>query len=193
MRTKYKVAFIILIVASLAVIFSAVALKARSKKSGSPSTTTTPTSSATAGGKDDKSSSTPSATKTVQEAHSSSKTYKNTDYGFEVTFPDSFEGYEVKKAEISGEGMVARYTVLIPTSDTKYSNLVDGKASPMEFFVYNKTFWEGSNRPGVRSSEIIKSDKYVYTYSTWESSPEDKKTLTDKDLVKVIETFKLNN
>ena len=119
--------------------------------------------------------------------------YKNSDYGFQITFPVSMSGFTIKKTQTDQAGIIAKYSILLSTSDKNYKNLLDSKAIAMEIYIYDPVFWAKPAKEGVHSSEITKSEKYVYTYSIWEESPADLKTITDKDFVKTIETFKLTN
>jgi len=190
MKTKNKIALSILIVAILAATISLILLKINNKKSINPSLSVT----ATASQASSSTSVTSQASKTADPKATQipAGLYVNSDYKFQVTFPESFSGYEVKKVESTGEGIVASYAVLLKTEDKDYKNVISGKAVPIKFYIFEKSFWEKSDRGSVGSSEIVKGDKYVFTYSTWESQPSDLTIITDKDLVKVIETFKLN-
>lgn len=190
MKTKNKIALSILIVAILAATISLILLKINNKKSTNPSlpltVTVSPSSNSASATSEASKTADPKATQTPAGL------YANSDYKFQVTFPESFTGYEVKKVESTGEGIVASYAVLLKTEDKNYKNVISDKAVPIKFYVFEKSFWEKSDRGSVNSSEIMKSDKYAFTYSTWENQPSDLTIITDKDLVKTIETFKLN-
>jgi hypothetical protein len=99
--------------------------------------------------------------------------------------------YAIEKTLTDQIGVIAKYSVLLPTNDKNFKSILDSKAIAMELYIYDPVFWAKPEKTTVRSSEITKNDKYVYTYSTWEGSPADLKTVTDKDFVNLIKTFRL--
>jgi len=190
MKTKNKIAGIILLVCAVAIIVSAILLKSdRGKSFFGKNTGATQTGSAPSAAV----SSFSTASQTSEAKSDDSMVYKNTDYGFKVTFPPSLKGYAVEKTPTDQTGVIAKYSVLLPTGDNNYKNKIASKAIAMEFYVYDPAVWAKTQKDGVRSTEIIEGEKYVYTYSIWEESPADLKTITDKDFVKIIETFELTS
>ena len=187
-QTKNKVAGIILAFCALAIVICVLLLKNYKGESTNNNTTQVALLSGTSSAL-----SKTSASATTTAKPNDPMVYKNTDYGFQIIFPVSMSGFTIKKTQTDQAGVIAKYSVLLSTSDKNYKNLLDSKAIAMEIYIYDPVFWTKPAREGVRSSEITKSEKYVYTYSIWEESPADLKTITDKDFVKTIETFKLTN
>lgn len=113
--------------------------------------------------------------------------YKNTDYGFGLTFPSTWSSYTVVK-RATADGATAYYDVFLVTSDTGVAT-PDGKSSMFVIGVYTPSQWatvvaEGGPAPGV----IKETAQYVYTYSPSQSTPEDLMARR-ADVNNIIKTF----
>lgn len=119
--------------------------------------------------------------------------YKNTTYGFSLTFNEKWEGYKLKLADIAGS--TATYYVCVPTTDTKWTSSSDsypGMASVFAISVDTKAQWAEAEAEegGNRSTKIGETSKYVFSYSPAQSGPTDvlNKKLSS-DIKNVVATF----
>jgi uncharacterized protein YgiM (DUF1202 family) len=98
--------------------------------------------------------------------------YKNTTYGFGLTFPNTWGSYTVVKRDDSGVGVTAYYDVFLNTADTAVYS--DGKSSMFVIGVYTPTQWATINaEEGPKPTVLKETAKYVYTYSMSQATPED--------------------
>lgn len=120
--------------------------------------------------------------------------YSNTDYGFALTLPASWEKYKVKKTVVEGE--VATYYFELPTTDPLHVNATStadaGYFSVFAIGVLNKSDWTGDELQVRDSGEKVgENASYVFTYSRAQANAQDLPTVFD-DLKSIIESFKLN-
>lgn len=116
--------------------------------------------------------------------------YKNTDYGFGLTFPSSWGTYTVVK-RTTADGATAYYDVFLATADTTTPSVITdgGKASMFVIGVYTPTQWVAVNaEEGPKPAVVKETAKYVYTYSVAQWTPEDLRTLSS-DVSTIIKTF----
>ena len=126
------------------------------------------------------------------------QTYKNTDYGFQLTFGTKWKGYTVKKLAGAGKAL-AEYTFSLPTNDTNYTQFGNNPAQVFSITVYNTTDYQSlasqiasSGAPAL--ALIISQGGKSYIYSSAGQWPSDW-SLTggnNGDVQTVISTFKLN-
>lgn len=111
------------------------------------------------------------------------RVYKNDQYKFQIVFSDGWKDYKVQDATKNSTA-IASYEVTLPTKDPKYN----GNARPFLINVYDKTVDQSKLEPG----EVIqlKTNNYTFTYIAWEETPSDLKTITEKDMSRVISTLK---
>lgn len=131
----------------------------------------------------------------TSDTSENSKLYKNVEYGFQFTMPDSWQGYKVKSAEIEGATTTIYFTV--PTTDSAYSEARDdsdaGFSSIFAVSVYNDEQWEmNQSQEGVGSRSVYlgKSGQYTFGYSHAQSAASDT-TKANDDFRSIIDSFKL--
>ena len=114
--------------------------------------------------------------------------YKNTTYGYGLTFPSTWGSYTVVKRDTVDAGATAYYDVFLATGDT--SGLYpDGKSSMFVIGVYTPSQWTTvSAEEGPKPAVVKETAKYVYTYSPSQSAPEDLAPLRS-DINTIIKTF----
>lgn len=123
------------------------------------------------------------------------KTYTNTKYGFTLTFTDKWQGYKIKDAGIEGDTYCANVpttaTASYPASKINYA----GYAAPFCINVYTLAQWNAFNddNPSL-STELTRNNTYVFSYSSWQDSPQDLRTSgLEKEVTSVAKSFKLTN
>ncbi len=135
-------------------------------------------------------------TEVVQEGNW--KVYTNSQYGFQLTFPnDNWKGYKVfEKADQDFLG--AKHLYFAVSTKADYTVLPDvisskGYAAPFTISVYPTNLWSKvSQEGGLVPVKLGENSKYVFSYSTWQDSPEDLiKLNTDIDLI--VKSFKLSD
>lgn len=116
--------------------------------------------------------------------------YKNDDYGFEIDLTSVWQDSQIEEEDATGA--IKKIVFYFKTQDKAFSNS-DYKAPALSIYIYNKENWEKMD-PNTRSSnEITKSEKYAFSYSIWETTPQDLENITEKELADVIKTFKLTD
>lgn len=116
--------------------------------------------------------------------------YQNTDYGFELTFPQSWAGYKVFKKSITGT--TATYYVGLPTTDTAWtdSGVDKGYASLFAVSVYTSAQWTtAAGGSGSIPSKLGEKGGYVFAWSSAQSSPSDLESKFS-DNKTIVATFK---
>jgi hypothetical protein len=116
--------------------------------------------------------------------------YKNTKYGFSLTFPQAWAGYKIFEKDFGDS--IALY-VAIPTTDKAWteSGPVDkGYASLFAIAVYTKAKWETAKvAEGPKPTYLGTYQDYVITWSSGQAAPTD---LTDRfpEIKTIIATYK---
>ena len=126
------------------------------------------------------------------------QTYKNTDYGFQLTFGTKWKGYTVKKQSGSGTAL-GLYAFSLPTTDPSYVQYGNNPAQVFNISVYNTTDYQtlassAAKNGGPVSTLIMSQSGKSFAYSTSGQWPSDW-SLTggnNGDVQSVISTFKLN-
>ncbi len=118
--------------------------------------------------------------------------YENTEYGFQLTFPETWAGYKLFKKDFGDS--VALY-VAIPTTDKNWTEtdpVEDGYASLFAVSVYTKAKWEElKTAEGPKPGYISEKGDYIFAWSSGQAAPTD---LTERfaDAKTIIATFKLS-
>ncbi|MCL5410349.1 MAG: hypothetical protein M1324_00640 [Patescibacteria group bacterium] len=116
------------------------------------------------------------ATSTTDTTTAAWKSYKNTDYGFGLTFTDPWEGYKMKAVDL--EGTVKTFYVNVPTKDPLYvsetSTAYAGYAAPFAIGVIEKSKWQ-DDEIFARDfgSKVGEKGDYIFTSSQWQACPTD--------------------
>lgn len=120
------------------------------------------------------------------------RVYNNTDYGFQLTFRDTWKGYKVIKGTNPVE---VYYAVCIPTLDKTWKsepNCPAGYADPMTISVFSLESWNtlqkdlGSYKSPVKLGQ---NSKYVVAYSMWQDIPSDFRN-TNLGFGAIVQSFK---
>lgn len=98
------------------------------------------------------------------------KTYRNEEYGFEVTLTDVWNGYRaITKPNITHIDI----NFQIPTKDTSYGDK-SGYATPFIISIYPISEWQKKQQEeGPSPIYINQNNVYVFSYSTWQDQPLD--------------------
>lgn len=105
--------------------------------------------------------------------------YKNTDYGFQITFNNVWKGYAVKPVGVGNTRSKAALSIYLP-SESK---------SPLTIYVFEKNVWSSIDKNTLSSTKVAENASYVFSYSTWESPPANLVTITDKEIANIINSF----
>ena len=114
------------------------------------------------------------------------QTYRNEEFGFEITLTDIWDGY---KTITKSDGARTHVEFQIPTKDTNYGN-GSGYATPFIISVYPILEWQKIQQDeGPKPKYIAQNDINVFAYSTWQDPPLD---LLGKNIGfdQIISTFK---
>lgn len=114
--------------------------------------------------------------------------YSNSDYGFEVKLTEVWKDSAIEEEDLSGA--IKKIVFYFRTQDKRFESS-DYLAPALSIYIYEKSKWEQMDHDSRSSTEIISSDQYTFSYSVWESSPQDLEYITEKELADVIDTFKL--
>lgn len=117
--------------------------------------------------------------------------YKNTDYGFEITFPSTWSGYKLFKKVMTDGSIV--YYVAIPTTDKSWpeSSADAGYASLFTIDVYTKAQWQALQaEEGIKPTKLGEKGDYVYAWSSGQATPTDA-TARFAEIKSIIATFKI--
>lgn len=124
--------------------------------------------------------------------NSNLQTYINTDYGFQLTLPASWEGYRVIKQEMGSNFGSGSVVFRVPTKSTiwtdRYGN--DGYATVMTISIFNSSYWDKlQSEEGPKPGLLGKDGDLVYAYSFWQDTPDDwtNKLFTSQE---IVSTFK---
>ena len=136
----------------------------------------------------------PTANNAVVDETADWQTYKNNEYGFEITFSDAWKGYKAEEEETIG-GIAETIVIQLPTKDPKWANS-GYMATPLKILVYTPQTWPMASSDNFSPKYITKNDKYVFAYTTWQDAPSDlggniEKALDILQINKVIASFRL--
>lgn len=135
---------------------------------------------------------TPTATtKNPQQTQTPTKPeYTNDEYGFSLDLSEQWKDSQIEEEDATGA--IKKIVFYFRTQDVAFED--SGYLAPaLSIYIYNKTDWEKADSNTRSSTEIASNDKYVFTYSIWETVPQDWEVITDKELADVIKTFKLTD
>ena len=133
--------------------------------------------------KENKNKETPTTAQTPTDLN-----YSNSDYGFEIKLTEVWRDSVIEEEDASGA--IKKIVFYFKTKDKRFESS-DYLASALSFYIYEKSKWEQADPSSRSSTEITSNDKYVFSYSVWESPPQDLEHITEKELADVIGTFKL--
>jgi hypothetical protein len=120
------------------------------------------------------------------------RVYKNTQYGFQLTFPESWNGYKFYAQNI--EGSAQTWYVELPTTDANYAKADStheaGYSSLFAISAYTQEQWTAlQGEEGPKPTQIGTSGNYVFAYSPAQAGPSDISSKT-ADVKTIIATFK---
>ncbi|MCX6809961.1 MAG: hypothetical protein NTZ65_04440 [Candidatus Berkelbacteria bacterium] len=179
MKTKNRIALILLILAIIIAVGSLFyAKKIKKDTNNSPATA----------------SQTVSNSSSIESSGVSSATqvaaiwpkYTNSKYGFEISFSDIWKNYKLVENLTNGSFEV-KIDFNLATTDTKYENKI---ATPISIFVYKSSVFNALS-DNEKSVKITSNSDYVFSYKTWNEPPSDLQGFTDKELADTIKSFKL--
>jgi hypothetical protein len=118
--------------------------------------------------------------------------YSNSQYGFSMTLPATWENYKIKTATFDGE--VATLYFEMPTTDSSPVSSTNDKGyySPFAIGIYTPAQWATIQNEGGPSDTLIKqTSKYVFAWSHANGIPPTDWT-KDGDISSIIASFKTN-
>lgn len=98
---------------------------------------------------------------------------------FELNFPPSWGEVQITNTDVVG-GKATMFS--FKTTDSKFSG---GVATAVTIYEY---LLSTDLKTGI---QIAADENYSYSYTTWESAPNDHQQITEKELADVLKTFKL--
>jgi len=135
---------------------------------------------------------------TAEEDATDEIVYKNTDYGFEITFPEGWEKYKVNKKSPSAEedgSVLAYYYVGLPTSDKSWEEpgMNSGYWSLFALSIYTKDQWNTmSDQEGPKPSLVAQKGNYVIGWMSAQAGPTDAASQASA-VQSIIDTIKFTN
>ena len=118
------------------------------------------------------------------------KTYANTKYGFTLTFPTTWEGYQVSEKNI--EESIITYYFWLPTSNKSYSTEYPGYFSLFALSVYTRSQWvQEQAQEGPKCAHINENSQYVFGYMPAQDVPADPTDSIERiqEVSNIISTF----
>lgn len=112
----------------------------------------------------------------------------NTEYGFQLAFPESWYSVSLTKRTIVDSGATAYFDAFLPTSDTSWDS-GSGKSSMFVVGIYTKTQWAVVSAGEIKPGLLGEGTTYVYTYSPSQATPSDLMSKRD-DINNIVKTFK---
>lgn len=181
MKTKTKFAFSTLAFFALVIVACLVCLNLYSANKSSSTQDNLKTATVSNGATITSSAETSSVERASASATStSSGYYRNTEYGFSLSFDEQWQGYSVEKAATTGNS-IAKIQFKIPNVSEP----------PLSIYVFSKESFNENDLTTIHATKISSSNKYVFAYASWDTSPPEGTLITDKSVVKLIESFKL--
>jgi len=120
------------------------------------------------------------------------KGYKNTKYGFSLTFNDLWKNYQIVEKKPDDKTALAYLYVCVPTTSSIWRDVQAGVFCPFSITVVNAGNYEEfkqANDP-IIPTYINKNSSYVFSYSTAQDRPDDGVSVMN-DLKNIVATFKL--
>lgn len=119
------------------------------------------------------------------------KVYQNTQYGFQLTFPESWKGYKFYASTIDGTTMT--WYVEVPTNDPNWKTADQtheaGYYSVFAISAYTSSQWTADQANEIKSGYVGKNANYTFGYSPAQVGPSDAGTKSS-DINAIIATFK---
>ncbi len=115
--------------------------------------------------------------------------FNNTDYGFRLTFPESWYSVDLTKRTTVDSGATAYFDAFLSTSDTTWDSGL-GKSSMFVIGIYTKTQWAVVSAGEIKPGLLGEGSNYVYTYSPSQATPSDLMSKRD-DINNIVKTFEV--
>ncbi len=113
--------------------------------------------------------------------------YKNTDYNFQLTFPNTWSTYTVVKRSTVDAGATAYYDVNLATTDT--ATYTSGVAPMFVIGVYTPSQWTTLSNSGEPAPTLLKqTSDYAFGYSVAQATPTDLASLR-ADVITIAASF----
>ncbi|MFZ6015455.1 MAG: hypothetical protein ACOYUZ_03815 [Patescibacteria group bacterium] len=132
----------------------------------------------------------------VSESGEVSLSYKDSEYGYELTLTPSWKGYTAETSGVDGENVVAVAQFYLPTKeDSEYSDK-SGWFKMMIINVYTHDSWEWERKDCEEldlcwDEEIGRDAKFVYAWSYFNGiQPSDVSEQAVRDMQEIVKTFK---
>lgn len=98
------------------------------------------------------------------------KTYRNEKYGFEIVFPESWEGHEIKIGTTKPPGMETRYGFYISVKDENFMSAYGNNVGVYGIFIYPKKEWsedmcKDAEGPCYQGKFLGENSNYVFQES----------------------------
>ena len=160
------------------------------KGPGKKVATTTPTATT--------STTTTSDSATTTDETADWKTFTNSEYGFQLTFNDKWQGYKAAEKKPAYTGATDSIVFSVPTKDSSWKSQENGLWNPFTIYVFTPAQWavvkdstnaENASNPDYIPTDLIKQNSsYVFTYNTAQDNPSDGEAILT-DVKNIISTF----
>lgn len=133
---------------------------------------------------------------TEETADNSKVKYTNSQYGFELTFPDGWKNYGLTETYQDGVTKIIYFGLPKKTPSTELpTDFVKGYSNIFAIGVYTKNEWaEAQKLEGPKEPKIGESSKYVFSYSHGNGIPDTVSGMTTEKLYSdadsISKTFK---
>lgn len=195
MKTKYKLALVVIIVSILTLLVAIYFLKNRDEESCNQTESGT---TCKIDVKSDEKDLKPNydTSKTVQEtkveqtakAYIYNEVFKNDQYGFKITLSKAWEGVQIKEIKVDPPAQT-KFEFEMKTNDPAFAS---GVAKPLTITVYKREDYL-KIKDNVLLTRLAEDLAYVYVYSVWEKAPSDLTVITEREIASTAATFNLNN
>lgn len=110
--------------------------------------------------------------------------YINTKYKFSLDMTDDWKGYSATYNTDIPDWIQAKIEFSINSAENK-------KYIPMIIYVARASDYDESLATTIHATKINQNSEYVYLYTTWEETPPESISLTDKSIANTIKTLEL--
>ncbi|OGZ67315.1 MAG: hypothetical protein A3D35_01015 [Candidatus Staskawiczbacteria bacterium RIFCSPHIGHO2_02_FULL_34_9] len=117
------------------------------------------------------------------------ETYKNNEYGFQITLTDVWKGYKVLTDQDDNWGAHSlSFEVL--TKDTSYPSYSSGYATVFTIVAFPHELWTKLQKEeGPHGAYITENNDFVFAYYQWQAAPDDLWNV-NFNVPEIISTFK---
>ncbi len=121
------------------------------------------------------------------------QTYRNKEYGFELTFTNAWKGYRAVERADNYNPAIHYIDLQVPATD-KTSKTGIGWARPMGIAVYPINIWNSLNQELIKEgrepgTELQRNGTYVFSAFYWQDPPSDLGNI-DFEFAKILSTFR---